>query len=246
MSRLVVITTYFNPCRYKTRRANYDKFMEGMRRAGVPCITVECAFPGQDFELPDVLGVVQVRAEALLWQKERLINLAASWLPPGCAFVAWLDCDIVFENKNWARDLVAVLENKQVAQVFETCMRLGADGHSEADPRARSFTSVMLSDPSSLEAGRYDKHGHTGYGWAMRRRIFDEVGLYEAAISGSADHFMAHAIYGHYGFCIENALKHDAAQISHLKAWTLGSTVWCRAAWESCLGRSSTCGMATP
>lgn len=219
MSRLVVITTYFNPCRYKTRRANYDKFMEGMRRAGVPCITVECAFPGQDFELPDVLGVVQVRAEALLWQKERLINLAASWLPPGCEFVAWLDCDIVFENKNWARDLVAVLENKQVAQVFETCMRLGADGHSEADPRARSFASVMLSDPSSLEAGRYDKHGHTGYGWAMRRRIFDEVGLYEAAISGSADHFMAHAIYGHYGFCIENALKHDAAQISHLKAW---------------------------
>lgn len=220
MSGLVVITTYFNPCRYKTRRANYDLFMAGMRQAGVPCVTVECAFPGQDFELPDALGVMRVRAETLLWQKERLLNLAASWLPPSCRFVAWLDCDILFDNRNWARDLVAVLEHQPVAQVFESCERLQQGGvQDQPADIAHSFASVMRAEPRSLDAGRYDKHGHTGYGWAMRREIFDEVGLYEAAVSGSADHFMAHAIYGHYGFCIENALKHDPVQIAHLKAW---------------------------
>lgn len=219
MSELIAITTYFNPCQYKTRRTNYDLFMAGMRKSGVPCITVECAFPGQDFELPESLDVMRVRANTLLWQKERLLNLAASWLPPSCRYVAWLDCDILFDNPAWGRDLVAVLKQKQVAQVFETCRRLGPAGTPDADPLAHSFASVMAANPESLDCGRYDKHGHTGYGWAMRREIFDEVGLYEAAVSGSADHFMAHAIYGHYGFCVENALKHDPAQISHLKAW---------------------------
>lgn len=78
--------------------------------------------------------------------------------------------------------------------------------------------SVKLMGVDELEE-RNDIHGYTGYGWAMRREIFDEVGLYEAAVSGSADHFMAHAIFGHYGFCVENALKHDPKQIAHLKAW---------------------------
>lgn len=221
MHNLIAITTYFNPCRYKSRRVNYDLFMVGMRRSGVPCITVECAFPGQDFELPDSLDVMRVRADTLLWQKERLLNLAASWLPSSCRYVAWLDCDILFNNPNWGRDLIAVLKQKRVAQVFETCRRLGPEGEAgpDADPVAHSFAAVMASRPESLECGRYDKHGHTGYGWAMRREIFDEVGLYEAAVSGSADHFMAHAIFGHYGFCVENALKHDKAQIDHLKEW---------------------------
>lgn len=41
MSELFAVTTYFNPCGYATRRRNYDLFIEGMRRAGVPCLTVE-------------------------------------------------------------------------------------------------------------------------------------------------------------------------------------------------------------
>ncbi|MDW5418138.1 hypothetical protein R6242_16350 [Iodobacter sp. CM08] len=219
MKNLIAITTYFNPCGYKSRRRNYDLFMAGMRASGVQCITVECAFPGQSFELPESLDVIRVRANTLLWQKERLLNLAASWLPQSCRYVAWLDCDILFDNASWAHDLVKVLKKKKVAQVFETCQKLGPNEEIEVDGLSHSFASVMSTNPASLECGRYDIHGHTGYGWAMRREIFDEVGLYEAAVSGSADHFMAHAIFGHYGFCVENALKHDLKQIAHLKAW---------------------------
>lgn len=220
MSELVVLTTYYNPCNWVSRRRNYDVFMEGMRRAGVTCVTVECAFGNEPFELPESLDVIQVRAKTLLWQKERLLNLAASWLPKNCKYVAWLDCDIVFDNKEWARDLVRLLKSHKVAQVFETCLRLEQDGGAGKNPDvSESFASVMSRAPGLLNAGRYDVHGHTGYGWAMHRNIFDEVGLYESAISGSSDHFMAHAIYGDNNFCITNALKHDPRQISHLKAW---------------------------
>lgn len=216
---LAVITTYYNPCRYVTRRKNYDLFMAGMRKAGVLCLTVECAFADQEFELPASPDVIQLRANTLLWQKERLLNLAASYLPRSIKNVAWLDCDILFDNPNWVKDLERVLKTHQVAQVFQTAIRLDRDGETDAEPTAESFASVMNRAPKTLNAGRYDVHGHTGYGWAMRRELFDEVGLYEAAVSGSSDHFMAHAIYGHYGFCIENALKHDPVQIAHLKQW---------------------------
>ncbi|MPQ69375.1 hypothetical protein [Pseudomonas sp. MWU12-2323] len=220
MSELVVITTYYNPCSWVSRRRNYDVFMEGMRNAGVTCVTVECAFGNEPFELPESLDVIQVRAKTLLWQKERLLNLAASWLPNNCKYVAWLDCDIVFDNKAWARDLVRLLKLHKVAQVFETCLRLEQDGGPGGKPDvSESFASVMSREPDLLHVERYDSHGHTGYGWAMRRDIFDAVGLYESAISGSSDHFMAHAIYGDYNFCITNALKNDPRQISHLRAW---------------------------
>jgi hypothetical protein len=217
---LCVITTYFNPCHYESRRRNYDLFVAGIRAAGVPLITVECAFGDQPFELPAGPEVIRVRARSLLWQKERLLNLAASWLPASCKYVAWLDCDILFRNADWSGELVDVLEQYKVAQVFESCVRLEQGNVRLAAPdRAFSFASVMAKSPESMDEQRYDRHGHTGYGWAMRREIFDMVGLYEAAVSGSADHFMAHAIFNKYNFCITNALKQNHAQISHLKAW---------------------------
>lgn len=220
MSELVVITTYYNPCGYASRRRNYTTFIEGMHRAGVTAITVECAFGDDPFVLPASLDVIQVRAKTLLWQKERLLNLAASWLPKRCKYVAWLDCDILFDNPDWPNDLRRTLRRYQVAQVFETCLRLDQAGEPGASPNvAESFASVMRRQPGLLNAGRYDVHGHTGYGWAMRRDIFDAVGLYQGAIAGSADHFMAHAIYADYNFCIQNALSHDARQIEHLQDW---------------------------
>jgi hypothetical protein len=165
--------------------------------------------------------VIQVRSGTLVWQKERLLNLAASWLPKNIQYVAWLDCDIVFDNPRWVKDLKKVLRRHAVAQVFETCVRLDRDGAEGDKPDvSESFASVMSKRPELLNAGRYDVHGHTGYGWAMRREIFDDVGLYEHAISGSADHFMAHAIYGDCNFCVMNALKHDRRQINHLKNWS--------------------------
>jgi hypothetical protein len=195
MSELVVITTYYNPCRWESRRKNYDLFMDGMREQGVACITIECAFGDAAFELTPSLDVIQIRSKTLLWQKERLLNLAASWLPKSCKYVAWLDCDILFDNKNWGRDLCRLLRTHKVAQVFETCTRLEKGNVVGDTPDvSESFASVMGKTPETLDVERYDAHGHTGYG-------------------------LAHAIYGDYNFCITNALKSDPRQISHLKAW---------------------------
>lgn len=215
---LFVITCYFNPNRYRTRRWNYDIFVAGLRNAGIPFLVVECAFGNDDFELPKGDEVVQVRSDTLLWQKERLLNLAVSWLPPECRYVAWLDCDITFESRTWYQDTIELLKKYKIVQVWDKCIRLNAS-HNLTTDQSFSFAHVMNITDKYLECDRYDLHGHTGYGWAIRRDIIEQVGFYESAISGSSDHFMAHAIYGKYGFCVENALKHDKRQIAHLKEW---------------------------
>lgn len=212
------ITSYYNPCHWRLRRQHYDTFAAGLRAQKVPLLTVEMAVGDDPFELPPGPGIIQIRTDTLLWQKERLLGLTSRWLPKGVDIVAWLDCDILFDNPTWAKELACVMRTHPVAQVWTTADRLDRHGHSISD-FAESFASVMKKEPGALSHDRYDRHGHTGYGWAMRRGLFDEVGLYEAAVVGSADHFMAHACFGHYGFCIENALKGDERQISHLKEW---------------------------
>lgn len=218
---LWVVTVYYNPCGYQSRRSTYDTFMHTMRSSGINVLTVECAFGDDPFELHPSPDVVKLRSNSLLWQKERLINIGAGYLPATCKYVAWVDCDVIFENRSWARETRELLSGPcTVVQLWETCSRLAKGNRiPEVPDRSTSFAAVMTKDASMLDCGRYDKHGHTGYAWAMRREIFDFVGLYEHAVSGSADHFMAHAMYDGYGFCVENALKHDHKQIEHLQRW---------------------------
>jgi len=219
---LWVIVSYFNPCGYKNRRKNHDIFVQSMRSAGIPLLIIECAFGNASFQLPESIDTVQIRSESVMWQKERMLNLAASWLPPECTAVAWLDADILFMNAQWAKDTMRLLQTHSVVQVFETAVRLeeGNVMGPQADT-VSSFGAVAPHRLHLLSCGRYDQHGHTGYGWAMRREIFDEVGLYEYAISGSADHFMAHAIYGDMdGFCIQSVLGKSPPQLACLKTWS--------------------------
>jgi hypothetical protein len=217
---LWVITTYYNPCRYKTRRDNYDLFAKAMRDSGINMITVECAFGDEGYELPESLDVLHVRSKSLLWQKERLLNLAASWLPQSAKYVVWADCDILFQNPQWAVHTAELLKTHMVAQLFGSCLRLAKGNTLGATPdRAFSFGAVTPGHLDLLSCGRYDRHGHTGYAWAMRRELFDEVGLYEHSVAGSADHYIAHAIYNVYGFCVEHSLKGNPPQIDHLKDW---------------------------
>lgn len=217
---LWVITTYFNPCKYVSRRTTFDRFAQTMRVSGINLLVVECVFGDQEYELPESLDVVRLRCNSLLWQKERLLNIAASWLPSSCTSIAWIDCDVVFDNPNWPVDTVRLLRTHKVVQLFETAVRLKKGdviGHT-ADI-VSSYGAIAPHNRKLISCGRYDSHGHTGYAWAARREVFSEIGLYEHAVTGSADHYMAHAIYGIYGFCVEHSLQNNPSGVIHLKEW---------------------------
>src|SRR5437016_4683011 len=94
------ITSYFNPMRYRRRLSNFRLFRKHLN---IPLVVVELTY-GEVFELheKDAEVLIQLRGGAVLWQKERLLNVALSALPSSCDKVAWLDCDIIFDDIGWA------------------------------------------------------------------------------------------------------------------------------------------------
>jgi hypothetical protein len=116
------ITSYFNPAGYQRRYQNYAVFREHLR---VPLVAVELSY-GDEFELQrgDAEVVVRLRGSDVLWQKERLLNVALSHLPPECKWVAWLDCDLVFECADWPAEAVKVLQEAPLCQLYRMLYQL--------------------------------------------------------------------------------------------------------------------------
>ena len=152
---LWIVTSYFNPQRYRTKRRNYQLFVDKLKRAQLNWLVVECAFGNAPFELPRSASVLQFRARDVMWQKERLLNIAIQQLPDSCTKVAWVDCDIVFENPDWAVETSALLEKVPVVQPFAKAVRLprGRLLHNAADMFFAGFCALR-ADRAQPDAER--------------------------------------------------------------------------------------------
>ena len=189
-----VITSYFNPARYKTKRQNFDRFMAGMRDVGANVLVVELAFGDGEFELDPGEHVLQFRARDIMWQKERLLNVAAAHLPPSCRKIGWFDADIIFIDPDWLERTCEALEHSVVVQPYSDAVRLNRDNRDNGSaPSGESFAARFVRNPQLAKLGNYLQHGHTGYAWAARRELFEQCGLYDVCLTGSNDHMMAHA-----------------------------------------------------
>lgn len=192
---LWIITTYYNPAGYRSKRVNYERFAAPLRAAGIPLLTVECAFETEPFELTDVPHVIQMRGDDMLWAKERLLNLAISQLPTHVTKVAWLDADILFTNPSWAQQTSALLEQWPLVQPHESVGRLERGQFTFSGAARCSFACQLQRRPESARL-RGAAHGQPGIAWAARRDIIAEYGLYDAAIIAGGDELFAHAAGG--------------------------------------------------
>lgn len=129
---LWAITSYFNPVGYRRRRENYRLFRE---RLAVPLATVELSFDGR-FELGpgDAEALLQIHAGDVMWQKERLLNLALRLLPDTCDKIAWLDCDVVFTRDDWVTLATRALDEVFLLHLFQVRADLPRDRRLDALP----------------------------------------------------------------------------------------------------------------
>jgi hypothetical protein len=219
---LWVLTAYFNPLGYATRRRNYDVFQATIEASHLRSLTVECAFGGGAFALPESPHVLRVRAADVMWQKERLLNLAVARLPASCAKIAWVDCDVLFDNPEWAVETSRLLERSPVVQPFDSAIRLprGAVTHDGGGETWRGFGAVHAVDPHAVRTGDYDTHGETGLAWAARREVLARCGLYDACIVGGGDHAIAHAMCGDFdSACIAKLIGVGNRHWRHFVRW---------------------------
>ncbi|MBS2028072.1 MAG: hypothetical protein JST54_09235 [Deltaproteobacteria bacterium] len=223
LSDVGVVAAYFNPCGYRTKRENLERFADAVRAAGVPLVIAEAAFEGEDFSLPAQLGALRIRARDVMWQKERLLNVATSALPASCTKVAWLDADVLFARADWAEATSAALERYPIVQLFDAAVRLpfGHTSDRGEGERYRGFAAAYVESPQVLLSGDFARHGHTGFAWAARRELLVRHGLYDACIAGSGDHMMAHAFCGDWeGPCVRRILGSSGPHRAYFRSWS--------------------------
>jgi hypothetical protein len=221
------ITCYFNPIGYKRRIENYRLFRE---RLALPLVTVELSFDGA-FQLrhDDADIVVQLHGRDIMWQKERLLNLALKSLPDRCDKVAWLDCDVIFASDDWVERADLALDEFLLLHLFQERHDLPRDArpdHLESWPTpspAISMIHRMAVEGVAPEAlllthPRKDRRSANGLAWASPRAVLEEHGLYDACILGSGDRAVLCAALGTFDYCTRGLLM-NAQQERHYLAW---------------------------
>lgn len=219
---LAVVTSYFNPQGYRSKRRAFDLFAAAMERSKVPLFVAECAFPGDSFQLADSSSSFRFRGGDVMWQKERLVNLAIERVPDRFTKIAWVDGDILFDNPSWPLIASERLERSRVIQLFATGLRLrpGQLNYWGAGESFRSFCWVHSALPAMTRFGTNAVHGHAGLAWAANRDFLVDVGLYDGAIVGGADHLMAHAFAGDFcSGCLPEIFLDDRPYLEHFRKW---------------------------
>lgn len=232
MSALWGVTTYFNPTGGRRRFENYRRFRDASSAQGLPLVAVELAFPGRDFELEagrDAEILVQRRAESVLWQKERMLNLGLQALPPECTGVAWVDADVLFADDDWVERSLALLDRHVVIQPFSHVVLLPEDGRVEEFPRSQLDRRI----PHGRTEGTYNValcarlgrlfgsfRGTTGFAWCARRSLLDRCGWYDRCIVGGGDREFALALAFAPGRIPEPEIRIRHPRLrSHLRPW---------------------------
>jgi hypothetical protein len=238
---LWVVTSFYNPAGYRRRIQNYHAFR---RHLDAPLFVIELAEPGQHELTPDDADAyVRVSGNNRIWQKERLLNIAISALPDEAEFVAWVDCDVVFGNPDWANEAQTMLRTgTSFVQLFETATHL----REQVSPTLVSPATCRSSKPlfseqsfvSSVLYGDYfsaDKRPDRadaenclsapgvipvshGIGWAGHRDMLQEIGLYDACVIGGGDKAMALASIGRADMLTSVRPMTDS-HIDHYLSW---------------------------
>ncbi|MCZ6672707.1 MAG: hypothetical protein O7C75_07185, partial [Verrucomicrobia bacterium] len=231
MSRLWAITSYFNPAGFKRRLANYRTFHEQL---GVPLATVELSFGGEfAFDNSDADIILKLRGDDVMWQKERLLNLVIDRLPEECDRVAWIDCDVIFESKDWVSHAINALDHSALVHLYEHRVNLPKDTAPEDLYSENSSKFSDLQTPSAIYLMSRSKatdddfrragvpvglRSTVGLAWASSRKILKRHGLYDACIMGGADRAIIGAALGRFDLGIE-ALKMTGARMEHYLSW---------------------------
>src|SRR5262245_46827 len=224
---LWAVTSYFNPVGYHRRRENYRVFREHL---ALPLLAIELSFSGR-FELTpaDAEILIQIAGRDVMWQKERLLNVAFQSLPPECKQVAILDCDVVFTNPDWPQALSAKLEEFPLVQPFATVHYTPPDlpldsplalaGHFTR-PGAGRLIELGLPPAQILGSIGVRRPGvpAPGHALAARRNLLATHRLFDAAIIGGGDLLLMAAAAGTFTAAIERHEMNDA-QIAYYLAW---------------------------
>lgn len=227
---LHVVSVFFNFNRRANPVANFRRFRQHMADLGVTLHVAELVNGDLPFEVTSPLDPhdLQLRSPDEFFIKENLADIALRHVVqtyPGAKYLALVDGDVEFFNRDVAAQTIVALNRFDVAQMWAMACDLGPDGHPMVFPgpdgaqvsRSFGYCYVNRAAPTNVTK-RYGYEWHPGYAWAFRREAWERCGgLYEHCIVGSADLHMAWAWVGKIGWGVDPAAS--PAFQADVRAW---------------------------
>jgi len=201
-SQLYIVTSLFNPIRWKSRWKLYLDFARHVQESEGELFTAEVSFRKREHVLPVNNHNLHLTTKHEFWLKENALNLAIQRLPDDWEYVAWVDADVQFVREDWCNETVHQLQHYDMVQMFSEAADL--DARHQLHQKHKGFAWCYHNNIpiEQLNNGYYyppSQQGlvywHPGFAWAIRRDAFDKLGgLIDFSVFGSADWLMARAL----------------------------------------------------
>jgi len=214
---IAVITCHFNWNGFVRPVQNLNRFLRQMDAAGISVYGIEAQLEGREFATTSP-NWKRIRATEnnVMFQKEALLNLAETLVPPQFTKVVWIDADLYFTNPDWLRITSQLLDAFRVVQPFSMAWWTRRDGTIERG-----------KPPASLVGIDQRWRGHPGFAWAAQRSLWSECGgLYIKTPVGHGDTVFASSVLG-TDFVRENGSYYGiGANTTAFKAWKAKLAEW--------------------
>lgn len=176
MAHLAAVVCPFNPYGCESRRRDFEQFVGEMSRPDIRLYPVKLVYDGKP-EFPTVPGAdpLVLFGGAVLWQKERLLNLRIDLaLHDGAEAVAWLDADIMFCESDWPYATLRALDQYDIVQPFMQAIAAYSSG--------TQAKRAILAPPEP------DLVPALGFVWEARGEVLRATRrLYDACVLGGSD-----------------------------------------------------------
>jgi len=161
-----VVSWFWNPNNDENKIKSYNEFASIIANYGMPLTTVELATENDPFTLTKSSeNLISVRSKDVMWQRERLLNLAAAKMStPGIRYIVWMDHTMRWEESSDWRSVVS------------EALKLNRLVNLSADRLIGSGDSIA----GHLKTGATAPDG----AWAAPAEYFSSVGLYDVAVAG--------------------------------------------------------------
>jgi hypothetical protein len=226
--RLYIVTTIFNPLRFRSKYWNYNLFENMIEKSGAILYTAEIAWGDRHFEVTQPYNPrhLQLRAKdnQEIWLKENSLNLLINRLPTDAKYIAVVDADVGFARPDFAQETLHLLQHYSWIQMFSHATDLGVNYEplhtipgfvygkkeiiEESEPnvsRTEGYYYGLVKKTSGEKKSRW-LYRHPGYAHAFRKEAYDKVGgLVDWTILGSGDYVMSKSLFGE----VEDTIRGD-------------------------------------
>ena len=178
--KVAFIVPIFNASSAEHILFNYELFKTQIPEKDL--FVIELSFDGH-FLIPESENFIRIVGgeNSVMWQKERLLNIALEKIPKDYTAISWIDADVIFKNDNWIEDLKNKLNSAALIQLFNKANFLSENNFD----KDHVFNSVFSKERP---------FNHCGFAWCARREFIDSVKFFDYNICGCGDAIMFKAM----------------------------------------------------